>query len=222
MLYGINDFFDRDVDEENPKKDGKEVRYSSSSFVNGVIAASTALAVPVFVILPQRTYVLVAVFLGLSYQYSAPPLRFKTRPFLDSVSNGLYIIPFLATYSYAAGGLPPLTVVAGGWFWAMAMHTFSAIPDIEPDREAGIQTTATYLGRKKVYTYVTAVWTVSAASMALHDFRIGLLFLIYPVISSAVYLLDIQDSRAYWWFPVINAFTGMVITLYGLWVLFNA
>ncbi len=222
MLYGINDFFDRDVDEENPKKEDKEVRYSSSMLVDGLIGLSSAIAIPVALMLPERTYPLMLLFLGLSYQYSAPPLRFKTKPFMDSISNGLYAMPFLITFSYLSGSLPPLTVILGAWLWTMAMHTFSAIPDIKPDREAGIKTTATYLGRIGAYGYVTAVWIFSAVSMGLHDLRLGALFLIYPALSTAVFMLELDDSRAYWWFPFINAFTGFVITFYGLWVLFNA
>ncbi|MFB6116410.1 MAG: prenyltransferase [Candidatus Nanosalina sp.] len=222
MLYGINDFFDRDVDEENPKKDGKEESYRSSKVVDGVIGLSSALAIPVTLMMPERVYPLMLVFLGLSYQYSAPPLRFKTKPYLDSLSNGLYAMPFFITYTWLTGSLPPLTVMAGAWLWTMAMHTFSAIPDIEPDREAGIQTTATYLGRVGAYGYVTAVWIFSGFFMALHDLRLGLLFAVYPVLTAAIFFLDFKDSRAYWWFPFINAFIGMVITVYGLWVLFHA
>ena len=221
MLYGINDFFDRDVDEENPKKDGKEASYRSSNLVNGLIGVSTASAVPVTLLMPERVYPLMVVFLGLSYQYSAPPLRFKTKKYLDSISNGLYAMPFLITFSYAAGGLPPIPVIIGAWLWTMAMHTFSAIPDIEPDREAGIQTTATHLGRPGAYGYVTAVWIFSTFFMGLHDFRLGALFLIYPLLSTSIFMLDLDDSRAYWWFPFINAFTGMIITMYGLWVLLH-
>lgn len=222
MLYGVNDFFDRDIDEDNPKKNDREVLYDSSIFVDGIVGFSSALAIPLVFILPQRTYLLVILFLLLSYQYSAPPFRFKTKPFLDSISNGLYIMPFLITFSYASGGLPPLTLIAGGWLWSMAMHTFSAIPDIEPDRAAGIETTATYLGRIGAYGYVTAVWIFSGLFMGVYSLRIGLLFFVYPFLSTAVFMLDIDDSRAYWWFPFINAAVGMVITLYGLWVLLYA
>ena len=222
MLYGINDFFDRDIDQENPKKEDKEASYKSSKLVDGIIGVSTALSIPVALMLPERTYPLMLVFLGLSYQYSAPPLRFKTKPYLDSISNGLYAMPFLITYSFIAGSLPSICVIIGAWLKTMAMHTFSAIPDIEPDRKAGITTTATYLGRTGAYGYVTAVWIMTALSISIHDLRLGLVFLVYPVLSTGIFFADLEDSRAYWWFPFINAFTGMVITLYGLWVLFHA
>jgi len=219
MLYGINDFFDRDIDEENPKKEDKEVKYNSSRLVDGMIGVSTVVAAPLALMLPERTYPLLLVFLGLSYQYSGPPLRFKTTKYLDSVSNGLYIMPFLIGYSFVAGFLPPFAVIVGAWLWAMAMHTFSAIPDIGPDRKSGIQTTATHLGRPGAYGYVTAAWMFSGFFMGLHSLLLGLLFLLYPLISTSVFFLGVDDSRAYWWFPVINAVLGAVITMYGLWVL---
>jgi hypothetical protein len=55
--------------------------------------------------------------------------------------------------------------------------------------------------------------------MTLHSIYLGTIFLIYAVLTTLVFYLDIDDSRAYWWFPYINAFTGMVIAISGLWVL---
>lgn len=221
MLYGINDFFDRDADENNPKKQEKETKFKSSRTVGIAIVISVLSAAPVFLILPKGVYGLMLLFLGLSYQYSAPPIRFKSKPFLDSVSNGLYSIPFLITFSYLSGGLPSIVVVLGAWLWTMAMHTFSAIPDIEPDRKAEISTTATFLGRSVSYFYVGLCWLLAAFSMALHDVRLGALFMIYPVLTSVSYVSELSDSRVYWWFPILNAFTGMIVTLYGLWRLFH-
>ena len=221
MLYGINDFFDREADERNPKKDDKEVRFNPSKAVGAAIILSLLSSVPVFLILPDSVYGLMLLFLGLSYQYSAPPLRFKSKPFLDSVSNGLYSIPFLITFSFLNGSLPSTPVLLGAWLWTMAMHTFSAIPDIQPDRKSGIETTATYLGRSNSYLYVGICWLLAAFSMALHDVRLGALFIIYPLLTLFAFISELSDSRVYWWFPILNAFIGMLLTLNGLWGLFN-
>ena len=35
----------------------------------------------------------------------------------------------------------------------MAMHCYSAIPDIEPDKQAGLVTTAVYLGKQNSLLY---------------------------------------------------------------------
>ncbi|MEF8856630.1 MAG: prenyltransferase, partial [Haloplanus sp.] len=130
LLYGVNDVFDADVDAENPKKEDREVRYSGDRLVPAAVLASALLVLVPVALAPPLAWPWLAGFLALGVAYSAPPLRLKTRPPLDSLSNGLYILPGAAAYAAVAGAQPPLLAVTGGWLWTMAMHTFSAIPDI--------------------------------------------------------------------------------------------
>jgi len=221
MLYGVNDYFDRDVDEDNPKKEDKEEKYRDNKFTDLMIGFSTALIIPVALTLSVEALPLILAFLFLSVFYSAPPLRFKTRPFMDSLSNGLYILPLAITFTAVTQTFPPLTILAAGWLWTMAMHTYSAIPDIEPDRKAGIQTTATFLGRRKTYLYCTIVWTLSAFVAGLYNIFAGALIGFYALLSVIFYVSDLSDSEAYWYYPYINAFVGMILTIMALWVLIH-
>ena len=222
-LYGINDIFDREVDEQNPKKEEKEVRYDGSRLTVAAVAL-TGLAglafVPYFVWAgqPAAAAVMLA-YLFLATEYSAPPLRFKTVPFFDSISNGLYILPGVLAWTAVEGTFPPLGAVAGGWLWTMGMHTFSAIPDIEPDRAAGIRTTATELGEFNTFIYCAVTWLLAAAAFVfVHPF-FTVVLLLYPLLVFAIVFADVDPDEAYWWYPLINTLTGMVITLAGLWVL---
>ncbi|PSQ30643.1 lycopene elongase [Halobacteriales archaeon SW_8_65_20] len=219
FLYGVNDVFDRDIDVENPKKDEREVRYRGDSTVPVAVAA-TGLAGLVFLpLLPAAGVTAMLAFLLLGAEYSAPPLRFKTHPGLDSLSNGLYILPGVVAYAALAGRSPPLLAVAGGWLWAMAMHTFSAIPDIEPDRAAGIETTATRLGERRTYAYCGLLWlTATGAFALLHPF-LGGVFVFYPLFVAAIALSEVSVERAYWWFPAVNTVAGALLTNGALWVL---
>jgi 4-hydroxybenzoate polyprenyltransferase len=222
FLYGINDVFDADIDVENPKKEGREARWRGDPIVSGVIVASGLLGVGTFALTPQASWPYLAGFFVLATQYSAPPLRFKTTPFADSVSNGLYILPGAAAYAAVSGVHPPVVALAGAWLWTMGMHTFSAIPDIEPDRAAGIRTTATYLGKRRTFAYCLACWLAAAAAFAAVDPRIGLLLVAYPVVVFAVFRSDIDVARAYWWYPAFNTAVGTLLTLGALWRLLYA
>ncbi len=217
FLYGINDIFDADVDAENPKKAEKEVRYRGDRAVLAAVLAGGALGLAFFPALPTEAVVAMVAFLVLATEYSAPPLRFKTVPFFDSLSNGLYVLPGVVAYATVAGSFPPALAVAGAWLWTMAMHTFSAIPDIEPDRAAGIQTTATVLGERRTYAYCGAVWAAAAAVFALVHPLWGGLLAVYPVFTAGVALTDVSVDRAYWWFPVLNTVVGALLTMGGLW-----
>ncbi|WP_425603038.1 prenyltransferase [Halosolutus gelatinilyticus] len=217
FLYGINDVFDREIDAANPKKEEREARYRGQRSVPVAVAICALLPLLVLPAIPAPAWPWLAAFLVLGAAYSAPPVRFKTRPPLDSVSNGLYITPGAAAFAAVAGAQPPPLAIAGGWLWAMGMHTFSAIPDIDPDRETGIRTTATVLGERRTYAYCGACWLASAAAFGALDYRLGALMLVYPVLVAAIAAANVAVDRAYWWFPAINAVVGAALTMGGLW-----
>lgn len=217
FLYGINDLFDADVDELNPKKDDREARWQGDRLTVTAVGLAAGLGISTFAITPRIAWPYLAGFLVLSAGYSAPPLRFKTTPLADSVSNGLYVLPGAAAYATAAGSQPPLAALVGAWLWTMGMHTFSAIPDIEPDRAAGIRTTATVLGARRTYLYCLACWAVAAAAFATVDIRLGLLLGVYPVFVTWVARSAVSVDRAYWWFPALNTAVGTLLAMGGLW-----
>ncbi|MBX0303570.1 prenyltransferase [Haloarcula salinisoli] len=220
FLYGVNDIFDRDIDQVNPKKDeGREVSYRGDRVVVAAIVASGLLAAGFLPFLPALGVVALLAWAALSIEYSAPPLRFKTTPFLDSLSNGLYILPGVVAYAAIEGVAPPASAVAGAWLWTMGMHTFSAIPDIEPDRQAGIETTATFLGTSNTYYYCVMCWLSAAFVFTYTHWVFGGLLLVYPGLVFGILAVGVDVDEAYWWYPAINTLVGMAFTLVGLWVM---
>ncbi|MEF8780031.1 MAG: prenyltransferase [Haloferacaceae archaeon] len=217
LLYGVNDVFDADIDANNPKKENREVRWTGDRIVLAVVLVSGALGIGLFAATPAAAWPWLAAFFVLAVGYSAPPLRFKTTPFLDSVSNGLYVLPGLAAYATVAGTQPPAAAIAGAWLWTMGMHTFSAIPDVEPDRAAGIRTTATVLGESRTFAYCGLVWSLAAVGFGLVDVRLGVPLLVYPAAVVLVFLSGVDVERAYWWYPALNTIVGAVLTLGALW-----
>lgn len=105
-------------------------------------------------------YALVFVF------YSAPPLRFKARPYLDSISNAAYAFP-LVFVPYALGDSPVWAAALGLMAWSAAKHTYDAVQDIDEDRGVGITTTAVRLGVRGVVAWSGAWWAVSTVCFAL-------------------------------------------------------
>ncbi|WP_136688564.1 prenyltransferase [Halorhabdus amylolytica] len=218
FLYGVNDVFDADVDAENPKKDeGPEVRFTGDRWIVFAVILSGLLALPFALVVGSAGKFTLAAFLVLAVEYSAPPLRFKTTPALDSLSNGLYVLPGVLAFTAVAGDLPPTPAIVGGWLWTMAMHTFSAIPDIEPDRRAGIRTTATVLGRRRTYVYCGSLWALAAGAFALVHPLLGAVLAVYPLVQAGIGLSGVAVERAYWWFPAINTVVGMALTMGYLW-----
>jgi 4-hydroxybenzoate polyprenyltransferase len=126
------------------------------------------------------------------------------------------MLPGAAAYAAVSGSQPPAAALVGGWLWTMGMHTYSAIPDIKPDRAAGIETTATWLGERRTYGYCLACWTLAAAAFAAVDTRFGALLGVYPVFLVGTVAAGVDVDRAYWWFPFVNGVVGMGMTLGAL------
>ncbi|MDQ5952023.1 MAG: hypothetical protein QG626_150 [Patescibacteria group bacterium] len=148
FIYGINDIFDFETDKQNEKKLGYEQvlepKQHTKILTSIAIACVPWLALTPFIPLAASVSTGACLFLGLIY--SAPPIRAKIHPGLDSLTNILYIMPGLAGF-YAFGGIqPPILLVVAAMLWAMAMHAYSAVPDIEADTQAKLQTIATALG----------------------------------------------------------------------------
>ncbi|SEH51791.1 4-hydroxybenzoate polyprenyltransferase [Halopenitus malekzadehii] len=219
LLYGVNDLFDADIDAENPKKaaeDGRESRWRGDRVVTAAIVAAGLLSLVTLAVTPPIAWPYLGGFLLLAVGYSAPPARLKTTPLLDSVSNGLYVLPGAAAYVAVSGTYPPTAALVSAWVWAMAMHTFSAVPDIKPDRAAGIRTTATVLGERRTYMYCAGCWALAAAAFATVDPGLGALLGVYPIFVVAVAATDVAVERAYWWFPALNTVVGTALTIGGL------
>ncbi|MEY4560469.1 MAG: hypothetical protein RL460_446, partial [Actinomycetota bacterium] len=109
--------------------------------------------------------------------YSAPPLRFKARPYLDSFSNTDYAFP-LAFVPLALGHEPLWLAVFGLMAWSIAKHAYDAIQDIPQDSDTGIQTTAVHLGVKKTLVWSGFWWAVSTVLFALVNIPVAIVNLL--------------------------------------------
>lgn len=226
LIYGVNDLADTDTDKHNEKKGSYEVRLEKQQRTVTVVACGLALGTLVVAIVGQSmlTAVLMGIFIVLSIGYSVPPLRFKARPLFDSVSNVLYAMPgFIAASIWAPSSAIPSTAIAASWFWCMAMHTFSAIPDVTADQKAGLATTATWFGVRGAFFYCAACWLGSAVLLG-----VTLSSVLYGVIWAAIlgcaYLGMITSCLVrgasekvafehYRIFPIINAVAGFGTTM---------
>ncbi len=216
FLYGVNDYFDYPTDRLNPKKSAYESLLLPTAHTD-FLKKLTYICLPFVLLLPlfrPAVFLALVSFLILSFIYSAPPIRTKARPLFDSLTNILYIVPALVGYFVAGGTNPNWLAFIAASFWAMAMHLYSAIPDINADQQAGISTTATMLGMRPALLVSFALWFFAAllAWPALGWFT-AILFLPYAslVIISTSQKNPEQLLETYRWFPVINIATGALI-----------
>jgi lycopene elongase/hydratase (dihydrobisanhydrobacterioruberin-forming) len=220
IIYGVNDFFDRDTDAFNEKKREKEYlfRNSHSRIVLCIIGLSAIWSVFTFLMLKSiESKILFILFLLLGIFYSMPPIRFKARPFFDSSSNIFYVFPgfiiYLELTQTSFFSISPFIILAS-FLWPIAMHLYSAIPDILADKRANLETTATKLGERNSVWICAIFWFLSALFAVFVSLWFIPLFLytILPMLSRK------NIAHFYWYFPIINLCSGMYIFLVTLFM----
>ncbi|MEM0383297.1 MAG: prenyltransferase [Candidatus Caldarchaeum sp.] len=217
LIYGINDYFDTETDLLNPKKDSKEVRVLGGERRRLGRLLMLVLVLSLLLMLTQDSVarLLFGGFLFLAVFYSAPPLRFKSKPFIDFATNYLYIMPGVFGHYIASGTLPAVPILLAGFLHIAAMHIFSAVPDIEYDRSVGIKTTPVVIGRTPALILVAVFWTglVYLAITLTNYHPLSILTLIYPAVPLSVLLFKKDINRVYWLLPYINTTLGGTLWL---------
>ncbi len=222
LIYGINDTFDYETDVLNAKKRGYEdlVPPDERGKIIRAIALLCAPFLPFLVFLPRESLLALVAFLFFSIGYSAPPIRAKARPIVDSIFNVLYIFPGVFGYFVSGGNSFSWVLFAGAWAWAMSMHAYSAVPDISADKEAGVPTVATLLGLRPTLWFCLALYLFAAlcAGPALSWLAI-LLALIYVrlIFMSLQAGTEAGVMKIYRYFPLVNTLAGGAIFWFVLW-----
>ncbi len=230
-MYGINDVFDYESDLRNPRKGGVEGAVLDRRMHRVTLIAAAATNIPFVAYLvavgSPLSWLVLAVSVFAVIAYSAPVLRFKERPFLDSLTSSTHFVS-PAVYGLVLGGAtftPQLWSVVGAFFlWGIASHAFGAVQDIVADREGGIASIATVIGARA---------TVRLAVVAYLLAGILLLGAEWPGPLAALLVLPYVFGVLPWWnvaevdaasanrgwrrFLWINYLTGFVVTMLLIW-----
>lgn len=223
-IYGINDVYDYDTDKLNPKK----ISYESLVMPDeqkGLLKhiAYTTLPFLIFslIFLSTQSLIFLLAFLFFAGFYSATPIRAKARPVLDSIfSAGHYIATAVFSYILISNLLEKpiswLTVSilsCAGMFWAIAMHAYSAVPDIKADSDAGLSTIATKFGKKYTVILCALLYISSGILSFSHLGYISILLTIVYVLFMTISLRANEDKffKIYKLFPIVNTLSGMII-----------
>ncbi len=219
LIYGVNDVYDYETDRLNPKKQGYEGLLEPSQHAY-VLRRVLFWNLPFVLALPfipiQAVYTL-GLFVWCAVFYSAPPIRAKARPFWDSLfSAGHYVATGVFGYLLASSVVSPDWVVVGAALaWCIAMHAYSAVPDIRADTDARLSTIATKLGGNRTIVLCALLYIISAvASFPYLGWVSVVAGVMYVVLMALSYGREDQSlMRLYRLFPLLNAIVGGCITI---------
>ncbi|MDQ1555405.1 MAG: hypothetical protein QOI02_407 [Actinomycetota bacterium] len=226
-MYGINDVFDYESDLRNPRKGGVEGALLDRSMHRLTVWAAVITNVPFLVYLvavgSPLSWLVLAISVFAVIAYSAPALRFKERPLLDSLTSSTHFVS-PAIYGLVLGGavftVQLWAVLVAFFLWGIASHAFGAVQDIVADRDASIGSIATALGARTTVRFaVIAYWLAGAALLAsAWPAPLAAILALPYALSCAVYW-NIGDAeaesahRGWRRFLWLNFVTGFLVTL---------
>jgi 4-hydroxybenzoate polyprenyltransferase len=163
VTFGVNDVYDIESDMKNPRKKNKwthgtalpayriQALLWAARVLTGVVLI---LALPASANSAQVLWCTIGL-LSVAWGYSTPPVRFKERPVLDSLANGLLCWLFWAS-GYTFSGQRSLVFdtiesATNGrlvFLLASAMHSLAAVEDAETDALVEYRTIATVCGER--------------------------------------------------------------------------
>jgi 4-hydroxybenzoate polyprenyltransferase len=169
FLYGINNVFDRQLDEpagpaKNPLAGNNR---PARVFLPAAIApGAMAMVLSLFLRPPTGWLTCGGVLAGAAY--SAPPLRLKTRPVVGFLSNGaLFGVLFLIAWTADGGGLwagvgraTPFCLLI------LLIEALHELEDVEPDRRAACATLPVRCGVASTRRVAQGALLAFAASFA--------------------------------------------------------
>jgi 4-hydroxybenzoate polyprenyltransferase len=172
--YIVNQIFDAETDRLNKKlflvAEGYVGRRAIAIEAGLLFAGAVTVAFWKF---PPRTGWLVLASGILGLLYSVPPFKFKAKPFLDMLANGIGYGGLAFATGWSVGG------PASGWVWrgalpyvlaVSAVYLNTTLPDYQSDKATGNVTTGVLLGGKATAWMALLLMAASAAlSWRLHD-----------------------------------------------------
>ena len=170
LIYGVNDVFDQGTDRKNPRKgslEGARILPEETRLIwRAILLANVPFLIYFLSVLSYGAIFSLLLYMILFVGYSVPPLRFKARPYLDSLSNAAYALP-LTFVPLALEAKVVWPTALGLMAWSVAKHAFDAVQDIDEDRNVGITTTAVALGARGVALWSGAWWLLATVCFAL-------------------------------------------------------
>jgi 4-hydroxybenzoate polyprenyltransferase len=230
-MYGINDVFDYESDLRNPRKGGLEGAVLDLRMHRATLIAALVTNLPflgyLVVVGSWPSWVVLAISVFAVIAYSAPVLRFKERPFLDSVTSSVHFVS-PAVYGLVLAGAaftPQLWFLLSAFFlWGVASHAFGAVQDVVADREGNIASVATVIGARSTVRLAVLAY-VAAGVLLLFTSWPGPLaaILALPYAASCAPYVTVTDvdaasaNRGWKRFLILNFVTGFLVTLLLIW-----
>ncbi|TWT90799.1 prenyltransferase [Pseudobythopirellula maris] len=167
LLYGWNDLGDEASDRLNPRKGNLLFGARPSDEERRHLPRKMALVQAPFWalflwLIGPKFLLWAAAACAVNWAYNNHPLRLKSRPLFDLANQTGYLLVFVLSSWLNEAPLLAWPAQLFGALFAMHSHLLGQIADVEPDRAAGRQTTAVWLGAAGAKLLTAALLLVEA------------------------------------------------------------
>lgn len=218
FTFGLNDIYDYKSDKINPRKNGIEGMLLPVQYHRLVMTAAVLVGIVLFCISlatanPINVFFTVTI-LVMSYVYSAPPWRLKTRAPLDIIAGGIigFLTPFALGFSFVddAAALPFHAYCFT--FCVMGFHAFSTIMDYDVDKRSGDLTFAVAFGKRAAALFPAGVFIFT--SIFIHVIYVKVFFIFCMFLFMVVSIIPSERIAR---ISFISIFLGAVIIV-TVWI----
>lgn len=213
IVYGINDIYDRKSDSINPNKDGiqgAKIKPNEIKEIKKISIIFSVLFILIAITSKNLEHIAISsTLIFFAYIYSTPPLRLKTRPFLDAIFGSIgYLFPAIIAFTtynsisnipfhYAILAIP-----------LIGMHATFALRDIKYDKKDKTKTTGTFLGKKTTLILSSILYLITA--IIIDEIFLKSILITLALMETTIIFTDLKKGK--YILPLISTIT-FVITL---------
>lgn len=222
LAFSLNDYFDREIDEQLGRTGGTKGALIKEKWHEKTVITGSAISIILMLLttpfLNRLALTTLTLLVILSFAYSAPPLRLKSVPILDSITNGTAAFLMFALGVGLMNGNFHDIIPAGYWggLIFMPLHAIVSCPDIEADRKNGVKTAGMILGWRG-----SALWLISVILTSVTTVKWDLIPLLgqLGLMCFGIYIFVTRSEEGMYRFIETGSKIGVPITV--IWLLFE-
>lgn len=212
--FSVNNFFDVKEDKEK----GETINLLIQNKKNFLFSISPGiLSLFLSTLFGAKVFLFALVAILISFFYSAPPLRMKSRPFLDLISHGLFAGALIFLFPLLIFS-PKLTlfhylIVFSIFYLSVMLEMRNHLEDYQSDLRAGLQTTVCFLGYKNSANFLKYLAFFYPLALSPAFFLISQKFLFLFLILTYFFLPLFLFKRNYRIIDTYAIFSYLTITI---------
>ena len=208
--FSINNCFDIKEDLMEMKKNNP-IAMGELNQMEGIIFSLSLALIGIFLALLRglNVFLFYSILVFLSFSYSSPPFRLKSKPLLDLISHGLFfgslLFLFPSVFFFKEISFLNVLIATSIFHFSMILELRNGIEDYEGDRKAGLRTTACTLGlskSKEITYFLSLLFSLT-------------LFPVYYIISNYILLLLFSIMTVIFYLVFYNVRSYRVLDIYA-------